>query len=438
MCLLFVLFVALPLPGVYGLYRLPYALIVLLCVLRLQDGRRLQQKTIWEKITLTGFVLWIVAATVAYVATASDLQSFYNYLGLLFGLVMYICLRGMTLTSREASAVLLGLAVAIAISFAPPLKAYYDAFGIPDPVTLLESHFEVGRMEKYEALTYGNTSSTAGMIVLLIPGCIAEGIKRTRPLMWRACFGCAAGLMLLNLVIVESRTAFLMLILMVAAISYFYGKMRIIVVIAVGALALVALRSGGEDSRAWSLFSTRLKDAITLNSVRDVSVRDRQAAIQDGWNKFERNWTTGIGIGNSTSESIYGAAHQFNVEQAEELGILGLIASILVLVGLVGRFVYLLKLRRSFDTDIRFSLLIGPSCYLIFGAIANISLNYGQYNSWIATAAALAGLSEFRRVSGGTISNARTVRRRRLVRSQHGTSGWLGNPMLEAPSRIRQ
>jgi uncharacterized protein with PQ loop repeat len=76
---------------------------------------------------------------------------------------------------------------------------------------------------------------------------------------------------------------------------------------------------------------------------------------------------------------------------------LGIVASILLALAVFYRLIKIL-LTGSSDTlnSERFTLIIGPVSYLLYGLLSNMVLNIGIVNSWIVLMAAFLALVDFK------------------------------------------
>src|SRR4051794_23874765 len=79
--------------------------------------------------------------------------------------------------------------------------------------------------------------------------------------------------------------------------------------------------------------SERLQAAVTMDKVGDEAVQGRLDAMQEGWLIASQNWLLGIGPGAALTVHSRQSAHQFQVQQAMETGILGLLGVTLLSLG---------------------------------------------------------------------------------------------------------
>ena len=127
----------------------------------------------------------------------------------------------------------------------------------------------------------------------------------------------------------------------------------------------------------------RIVAAVTLDTDGDTSVQGRAEALQEGVRLAKRYWLLGVGPGGGPTVHSRDSAHQFQINQAMETGILGFFGTILLAVGLFICLIRTMARGRDDETnDVRFMLLIGPASYLAYSVTVNAALNNSSVNTW--------------------------------------------------------
>lgn len=343
-------------------------------------------------------LVWFLAATLSCAANAhTEMVPLYYVAGFVSSLLTYWAVRDISMSQRDLNLVLLALSLGSLFPLMDGLHAYYLEFGIPDFATLLYSRYATKRILDYQMATFGNTANTAAFLLLVGPTFLALALDRSRSRLVRLWFSVCSCLIGIHLVIVQARASFLVLLLLGPIFLYFKRPSKPVLALVVLALGSVLWQIPTLDEDAWSRFSDRFEAAATVDTEHDTSIWERKEAIEEGWSTFLSHWEAGVGPGASRFYNSYTSAHQFNVHQALELGVLGLLASILLSLGVVWRLTDILirGSSRMVDGD-RFTLIIGPVCYLLFGIVADMPLNTGVANTWAVLAFGMLGMVEYR------------------------------------------
>jgi O-antigen ligase len=88
------------------------------------------------------------------------------------------------------------------------------------------------------------------------------------------------------------------------------------------------------------------------------------------------------------------SAHQFQIQEAMETGMLGLIGTLLLSIGIfLSLCRSLVRGARDELNDTRFMLLIGPASFVMYAIIANAALTNGSLNTWVVLAASMLALA---------------------------------------------
>jgi len=230
-------------------------------------------------------------------------------------------------------------------------------------------------------------------VIIVAPLFLWTALDRSRGWLVRSL---SAALMLpivMNVMILQIRAAFIALLFAIAAVFGFKLGLRRYPLFAVGlGLAMLLLVRYSPDIA--DTMSDRLRPVMTMDTVEDASVGERTASIDEGLTLASRNWLLGVGPGASVKRHSQTAAHQFEVQEFMEIGVLGLIASTLFSVGVLVMLVR--TLARGQDLGVnntRFALLIGPATFVVYGTFSNPTLNVGYINTWAILIASMVALT---------------------------------------------
>lgn len=281
--------------------------------------------------------------------------------------------------------------------------AFYKNFGIPTGLELLLARYDLPRMGGYMRATFGNTSNMAAFLALVLPMLLSACLQRTTRIPFKLALIAALALSIIHALIVQSRTLFMVLLPVVIATTTFHGlRFRRTVAALAAALLAVAIPAIGAVDQLVNL---------TIGSLSgregDESVNERMNAMRFGLRLVWDHPAFGIGPGNAPLVNPYASAHQFWIQQGSELGLIGLVLSVLFSVAIVGSCLRTYWSERGTETGaLRFTLLIGPASFIAYGTIANMPLAQYNVNTWVgllticvASAAGLrpGGISEVRR-----------------------------------------
>lgn len=352
------------------------------------------------KISMTQFntsllyilFLWFLAATFSLDINWSIDVANINYVAVYYtSLLVYIAFLNLNLTEEEYIGIFIALALGSLFPLISGVIEYYQYCGIPDSKTFIYTHCDLKKMRHYSQATFGNTGNTAAFLMLIIPPFFALLVHEKLKKQLRWLFGIILFLAVINLIIIYSRSAFITLFIASLFITYKRSFRFCIMYALILLLFFISIRIIFPD-----LFSTSanyLNNAILLNS-HDNSVAVRGSAMKIGWQIFLDHFFAGTGPGANIYYNPYTSAHQFNIEQASELGILGFIASILLCLATFIKFIKIIwdkNLKLCYRTLI---FIVGPTSYLFYGTLANMPLNIGVVNSWISLMVALLALVE--------------------------------------------
>jgi hypothetical protein len=401
--------------GWLQLMLLPTVILPLIFIIKRAINRDYQLRSLSfnNVILLVMIVLWFIAGTISFIANQkySPLVSLFyasEYLSILFIACAFINLK---LSLEEYYGIFAVMALGALVALIPGIIAFFLSWGIPSPRMMYYAHSNLMKMHEYMILTFGNTGNTAQFIVLVAPAFLLLTLKANLNYFLKTLLIICLVIMAINLLIVESRISFLILYCFGALLATMKSGKVLLKYFLTSFVFLFVL-----SQIAPSFYLTvmgAMHQVIAFNAATDNSVSERILAMQEGWKIFHHHFFTGVGPGMSFYYNSYTTAHQFNIQQASELGILGLICSILFCVYVLFRFILLLF---RYRTDINFERLIlmaGPACYVIFGLFANIGLSIGTTNTWVAIMIAMLTLSGGQLAKTQSLSGMEFSRRHR-------------------------
>jgi hypothetical protein len=326
---------------------------------------------------------WFLGATVATVANWNVDQVLLTYSSVfLAGAVVYATLARARLTAIQLEIGILGLVGGSLFPLIGGLYAFVQEWGAPDITTALDAYLNLARMQLYEQATFGNRGNTATFIVIIAPLFLWVALDVSRRRIVRAI--CAAALIpvILNVVILEVRAGLLTLLFSLAVICGFKLGIRRYPLFVAAFLLAVTVGASYSPEVAMTI-SDRLRPVVRVDAEEDKSLMERSEAIWEGLAIAERNWQVGIGPGGALALHSQTSAHQFQVQQFMEAGVLGLIGSIgfsaAVLAMLAAT---VIRGKDGGSNNIRFALIIGPASHVVYGLTANAALNVGYVNTW--------------------------------------------------------
>lgn len=341
-----------------------------------------------------GLVCWILGATFSALFNLDADGVMLTYCSVFVaGAAVYFALTRTRIDGRSFEIALIGLALGSLVPLIGGLQAFQREWGGADLQTTLSAYKDLMRMELYEAATFGSRGNTATFIILIAPLFLWTVFDRSRGWLVRSVSAALMVPIVMNLMILQIRAALIALLFAIAAVFGFkLGLRRYPIFIA--SLGVVLLLVGRYSPELSDTMSDRLRPVLTVDTVEDVSVGERAASIDEGFALASRNWLLGIGPGASIKRHSQTAAHQFEVQEFMEIGVLGLVASTLFSIGVL---VMLVKtMARGRDAGVnntRFALLIGPATFVIYGTFSNPTLNVGYVNTWAILIASMMALT---------------------------------------------
>jgi hypothetical protein len=359
--------------------------------------RTLQQQTSaplrLDALTI-GLGLWAAAATLSAVANFETDQVVLTYLTVFVaGAAVYATISRIDVSDRLVDAVFLSLAAGALFPLVGGIRAYVGEWGIPDLNILLTATLDLARMEPYEAATFGNRGNTAAFLMIVAPPLVWLALDRTRRPRLRLLYAAALVPVCLNLLIIEVRAAFIALLLTGALIWRFRTGSRAAYLVFFIASALAVTTLARHIPQVGEVIADRFGPVVKMERTRDQSLMERSESIQEGLRVAADNWLLGIGPGGAITLHSQTSAHQFQIQQGMETGILGFAgASLATLAVLRALFMVLAGGARDERNRQRFALIIGPAAFLIYGTMANLTLTVGYVNTWAVLVAALLAL----------------------------------------------
>lgn len=381
------------LPG-QGYVRMPLLVVVSVGLLLWRAGSHSPRSPRANKCGLTvGLACWFFGATLSCLLNWKTDEVLLTYCAVfLCGAAIFVALSGVSLSSAHLDIAIVGLAIGSMFPLINGLLAFAGEWGVPDMTTAVSAYKNVLRMHSYEEITFGNRGNTAAFIVILAPMLLSILLDKRKRRALRAF--CAVTLIpvALNLLVLQVRAAFLTLLAALVIVWVFRCGIRRLPVLFM-ALVLGWLLLFKFQPEVGSMLTDEILPVITADTEGDTSVQGRADAIKEGWQIAERHWLLGIGPGGALTIHSRDSAHQFQVQQAMETGILGLIGATLFSFGvLAALFRTVVRGRRDEVNDIRFLLLIGPASYVTYSIMANAALNSGSLNTWTVLIASMLAL----------------------------------------------
>jgi hypothetical protein len=328
-----------------------------------------------------GLGCWFTAATLSTLLNYHTDQVVLTYcVVFLTGALLYVALSGITLTPEQLDLAAVALGVGTLFPVVSGMLTFFSEWGT-DVSTMVTAYRNVMRMSNYEAVTFGNRGNTAAFLLLVAPLLLTLALDRAKKPAVRVFCSAVLSLIAVNLFILQVRAAFMSTAVIMVCVWYFTGGLRRLpMLVAAGAFGWFLLFSVAPD--AGLTMGDQLMAAVTVDTEGDTSIQQRAEAINEGVQIARKNWLLGIGPGGALTRHSHDSAHQFQVQQAMETGIFGLIGSTLFALGVWVSLLRTLTRRRSDANDVRFALLAGPAAYVLYSVMANATLGFGSFNPW--------------------------------------------------------
>jgi O-Antigen ligase len=341
-----------------------------------------------------------------------------QFLGSYFApLLLYVTFQSMRLDQSQIRAFWKVLTFGALIPLISGLIAYYQEWGIPTGLELLYSRYDVERMQGYMVATFGNTGNTAAFLTLLLPGWLLIAIRERLRTADRIFYGTAVAVATAHVLIVQSRTLFLTLMVMVL-VDLVALRASVRVVLIVGAFAFGAGVYFFQPSDVRERFSQLTVGAFeSEENPDDHSVSERIDAMRLGLQLIGDNPLLGVGPGNSATLHPATSSHQYWINQGAEIGIGGLLASVSLSMLVFWRFARsAIGARRGIANGWSFVNASGPAAFMLYGCIANMAWSATAVDTWAGLFGSMLGLSGARWADGEAKRAARYALSRTVSR----------------------
>lgn len=365
---------------------------VIFLIIRLANGENLfSNLTQFSLILLITIWVFFLAGTFSMIASFDTPGVVTVYMSTIMP-VFLIALAFVNLRLGRARTHLIYIAFAIGCLFPLILgvKAYYNSWGIPNFSTMIMSHFDLNKMDQYLSQTFGNADNTSVFMAMagLTFFCLLLNNRFYKSDL--ILFGGVFALLVINIIILEVRTTIIFFIFLSLVISYVRSRRFFLYyVLMLGGifLTLYFLSPTG-----FYIFFNRINLAMTWS---DNSAVERLEAMRIGWKVFKDNFILGVGPGASRYFISYSTAHQFNIQQGVELGVLGCIASIAICFLAIWQFFRLSCLYYLGKVEFeKLTFVAAPAFYFMYAIFSNPPLAMGVVNTWICIAVIMLFLSD--------------------------------------------
>jgi hypothetical protein len=306
---------------------------------------------------------------------------------------VYVSASCLELSTSVTDVLFAGMMLGALFPLLGGIREYVAEWGLPNANTFMTAILDVPRMERYESATFGNRGNTAAFLMIIGPPAVWMLANRSRHWLMRCVDAVFLALVVVNLLIIQVRAAFIAWALVCALIWRFRTGSRLSYAVfsVTAALTVFAVMQATPDVGGFLV--DRFGPVLTLEVASDNSLLERSEAMKEGLNIAKSNWLLGVGPGGALTVHSKTSAHQFFIQQFMETGVVGLVGSILVSAGV---FLYLLKTVEEGASQegarLRFALLLGPTGYLLYGLLANLTVNIGYVNTWSAICVVMLGL----------------------------------------------
>jgi O-antigen ligase len=307
--------------------------------------------------------------------------------------VLFYAVSVLRLSEAQVRRMLLIVALGALIPLIWGAWEFYKEWGIPTGIDLLESRYNIVRMSGYMSKTFGNTGNMAAFLAIVMPTLGAALVTYWRDRRARTLLGLTLLVALVHVLIVQSRTLFIVLSLVFPVIAWFYrlrfGAIFFLLLLAIAAVVIPVLTAVDQ------FIESTVGAAAGLND--DNSVSERFEAMHAAYQLMRDHLSFGVGPGNSLLLNPFTSAHEYILQQGSEIGLVGIPLAILLAGAYVIR-LYSLFRARVLDPycKARFAMMIGPVTYFIYGVIANMPLAQNVETPWVGLISLLAGASFIR------------------------------------------
>jgi hypothetical protein len=390
----YALFACMPLSGLWPIWLMKCFPGVIFAVVLIVFTPHISRPSIRNWGFLPFFLGMALLATVSLLVNGINEYALACYFGCYpAALIIYLAVRFRTTSNQEYDRAMMVYSVVAMVPLVLGIHAFYTIYGMPDLSILMNARFDE-TMDPYRQITWGNVTNTASYLIEIVPLFIVFTLDRAAKFASRCWFGLCSLICLANLLLINTRSAFLVFAA-VFAMALLYSRQRtsklfFIVLIVPIVLGLQLLSSDG--GRFWDY----MQGVTHLNS-DDRSVVERVDSIVEGWGVLGENPMVGVGAGNSLYHISQSAVHQMALQQGVEYGVLGFLGNITMVVLVLWKTNAALLMRRVSEQGRRsFACLLSASSYLAMGTIANACTNAATMNPWIVTLAATLALVDGR------------------------------------------
>lgn len=340
---------------------------------------------------LCGFAIVAGLSTVTHPLSADGVLPFLG--AYVMPLILFVAFSVLRLGEQRITNLMGVIAAGSLVPMLLGAAAFYHEWGIPTGVDLLMSRYDLDRMQGYMSLTFGNTGNMAAYLAILVPSCLAawfstRGRRKARCLMF-----IVLALAFVHVLIVQSRTLFIVLLASFPLISIFY-RLRfgsVVFTFLLGCTVVVIPVLTAADQ-----FVELTVGAVSAggNPNGDQSVSERLEAMSAALGILRDNPGLGVGPGNSLTMNPFTSAHEYVLQQGSEIGVIGVLLAAALVLACMLRLLGLYRLR-GIDAlaGLRFALVIGPFSYLLYGVLANMPLSENVMTPWIGLLSLMLGAS---------------------------------------------
>ncbi len=363
--------------------RLPLMLVIGMALLLRRAKTTAVRVPFAKNGLVVGLCCWLIAATLSTVLnweTESVLATY--FVVFVCGAFIYATMSHIDLSRAEVDIAIVGLLIGSLFPLIKGLQIFGTEFGPTDATMLVAAYTNRIRMGGYEIATFGNRGNTAAFLLILAPILLAVMLDAKRHWMFRAVCASSMVPVVLNFLIIQVRAGFLTLIASAIVVFWFKRGARQLPLFIVGLVVVWLFLFNVAPDAGW-MIRDRIVAAVTLDTDGDTSVQGRAEALQEGMRLAKRYWLLGVGPGVGPTVHSRDSAHQFQINQAMETGILGFYGTTLLAVSLFICLIRTMARGRDDETnDVRFMLLIGPASYLAYSVTVNAALNNSSVNTW--------------------------------------------------------
>ncbi len=312
----------------------------------------------------------------------------------LSGLFVFVSLIRYPLEESDIDTIFVALSLGLMFPLIAGLQVFYQNWGIPDLSTVIAAHASANGIQAYEEVTFGSRGNTASLLVLVGPPLLTLLFERRRGLWPKALYALCLALIAVNLMILQQRAAIFICLVSIAFLWSFKAKTvsSHILYLATGAVVLFAVMT--YSPAVANLIDDRFVPALTWDGDSDKSVNDRTEAIQEGMRLAVASLPFGLGPGSAIKVHSQGSAHQFNVQQGLENGVIGFLGSVVLSISTL---LLLIRAMKGGDrtpaTRWRFIFAVGPASFLVHAVVANVAINFGWVNTWVVLLVAMLALA---------------------------------------------